>query len=70
MSKRLEARESYAFSLISPNYLESACREAEATRSDDRISRYHELRLLTDMISGMTDGFAINTWRKLQEIET
>lgn len=68
MSKRLEARDRYAFSLISPNYLESACREAHATHDGGRIRRYHELRLLTDMISGMTDGFAINTWRKLSDV--
>ncbi|WP_430636365.1 deoxyguanosinetriphosphate triphosphohydrolase family protein [Sphingomonas hankookensis] len=68
MSKRLEARDSYAFSLISPNYLEAACREAKATGGGGRVRRYHELRLLTDMISGMTDGFAINTWRKLSDV--
>ena len=68
MSKRLEARDRYAFSLISPNYLDSACREANATDDGGRIRRYHELRLLTDMISGMTDGFAINTWRKLSDV--
>lgn len=68
MSKRLEARDRYAFSLISPNYLESACREAAPKQRGDRIARYHELRLLTDMISGMTDGFAINTLRELNEV--
>ena len=68
MSKRNEARDRYAFSLISPNYLESACREADPVKDGDRIARYHELRLLTDMISGMTDGFAITTWRKLSEV--
>ncbi len=69
MSKRLGARDRYAFSLISPNYLESACREAEERGCKGKpVSRYHELRLLTDMVSGMTDNFAINTWRKLNEI--
>lgn len=69
MSKRFGARDRYAFSLISPNYLESACREAEARGCNGRpVSRYHELRLLTDMVSGMTDNFAINTWHKLNEI--
>ncbi|WP_256213349.1 deoxyguanosinetriphosphate triphosphohydrolase family protein [Sphingobium sp. YR768] len=70
MSRRVEARDSYAFSLISPNYLEVACREAKATNGDGRVRRYHELRLLTDMISGMTDGFAINTWQKLSDVPT
>ena len=69
MSKRLSARDRYAFSLISPNYLESACREAEECGCQNKpVPRYHELRLLTDMVSGMTDSFAINTWRKLNEI--
>lgn len=68
MSKRNEARDRYAFSLISPNYLESACREAGEIKEGDRVPRYHELRLLTDMVSGMTDSFAINTWRKLNEV--
>lgn len=69
MSKRLSARDRYAFSLISSNYLESACREAEERGCKGKpVSRYHELRLLTDMVSGMTDSFAINTWRKLNEI--
>jgi dGTPase len=70
MSKRLEARDSYAFSLVSPNYLEAACREATKSNGEGRVRRYHELRLLTDMISGMTDSFAINTWQKLNDVPT
>lgn len=70
MSKRSDARDRYAFSLISPNYLEAACREAEAAGAGKgtRVGRYHELRLLTDMVSGMTDGFAMETWRGLQQV--
>ncbi len=68
MSTRLDARDRYVFSLISPNYLEAACHEAEAKAENEAVGRYHELRLLTDMISGMTDGFAINTWQKLKEL--
>ncbi len=68
MSKRLAAKDRYAFSLFSPNYLEAACREAKTSADDKRVARYHELRLLTDMISGMTDGFAINTWRKISDV--
>jgi dGTPase len=68
MSKRLGARDRYAFSLISPNYLEAACKEAEASGKGRRVGRYHELRLLTDMVSGMTDSFAIDTWRDLTEV--
>ncbi|MBD8548295.1 dGTP triphosphohydrolase [Sphingomonas sp. CFBP 8760] len=69
MSKRQEAQDRYALSLISPNYLESACREAKASGgATGRVGRYHELRLLTDMISGMTDGFATDVWRDLQQV--
>ena len=68
MSTRLDARDRYVFSLISPNYLEAACHEAKANADNEAVGRYHELRLLTDMISGMTDGFAINTWQKLKEL--
>ena len=68
MSKRVDARDRYVFSLISPNYLETACREAEVDADKGSIGRYHELRLLTDMISGMTDSFAINTWQKVRAV--
>lgn len=65
-SKRLSARDKYIFSLISPNYIEQAIL---AESDDDNLClRYRELRLLTDMMSGMTDTFAIRLWENLRSI--
>lgn len=61
-SRRLTARSKYIYSLISPNYI------YQATRSESLGMRYRELRLLTDMISGMTDTFAIRFWENLKKI--
>lgn len=65
MSKRLSARDKYVFSLISPNYLHHAVNTDSET---DLSLRYRELRLLTDMVSGMTDSFAIRLWEDLRSI--
>jgi len=62
-SRRLGARARYVYSLISPNYLEQAQYAASMIGL-----RYRELRLLTDMVSGTTDTFAIKTWRELGAI--
>ncbi|POD30578.1 hypothetical protein BKM14_19490 [Pseudomonas syringae pv. syringae] len=64
-SKRLGARAKYVFSLISPNYIEQAdkCTNSSAVAS---ILRYRELRLLTDMVSGMTDTFAMRLWEDIK----
>ncbi len=63
-SDRGTARSRYLFSLISPNYIEEA--EDSASRSGDSQGlRYRELRLLTDMVSGMTDTFATKLWRDI-----
>jgi dGTPase len=66
-SDRRGARARYVFSMISPNYIEAA---VEASRSKGAASglRYRELRLLTDMVSGMTDTFAMKLWRELEAI--
>jgi dGTPase len=66
-SERRGARARYVFSMISPNYIEAA---VEASRSSGAASglRYRELRLLTDMVSGMTDTFAMKLWRELEAI--
>jgi dGTPase len=65
-SKRTGARARYVYSLISPNYLEEAAQPGEAGHATGL--RYRELRLLTDMVSGMTDTFAIKIWRELSAI--
>jgi dGTPase len=61
-SRREGARARYVYSLISPNYLEQAHKPTSIG------VRYSELRLLTDMVSGMTDTFAIKVWRDLKAI--
>ncbi|MCU9529980.1 deoxyguanosinetriphosphate triphosphohydrolase family protein [Pseudomonas mosselii] len=64
-SKRMGGRAKYVFSLISPNYIEQAekCVSSSAVAS---ILRYRELRLLTDMVSGMTDTFAMRLWKDIE----
>ena len=53
--------------MISPNYVEDAVRSAKSDDSEGGV-RYRELRLLTDMISGMTDTFAIKLSREIKEV--
>lgn len=62
LSKRNLPFSKYMFSLISPNYVECA------VRPHTLPTVYREMRLLTDMISGMTDTFALNLWHKVQAI--
>ncbi len=64
LSSRIGARARFVYSMISPNYLEAAERAA-SSRGPSSGMRYRELRLLTDMISGMTDTFALRVWREL-----
>lgn len=66
-SRRRSARSSYIFSLISPNYVQQAC-EPDVKGSNANGMRYRELRLLTDMISGMTDTYAMRLWSDLQAV--
>jgi dGTPase len=58
-SKRHSARGKFVYSLLSPNYLEEAFAPPQGTLDVANTIRYRELRLLTDMVSGMTDSFAI-----------
>lgn len=60
-SKRKNPLDSYVYSRISENYR----RVAENPKNMMPI-RYRELQLLTDMISGMTDGFAISLLHDLR----
>lgn len=66
-SKKLNARSSYIFSLISPNYIQQA-NPSEVPGSGASGLRYRELRLLTDMVSGMTDTFAMRLWNEIQQL--
>ncbi len=64
-SKRTTASAKYGWSLISPNYIEAAVRAGEGSGHAAGM-RYRELRLLTDMVSGMTDTFALNLWSEVK----
>ena len=66
-SRKLSARSSYIFSLISPNYIQQA-NPAENPGSGASGLRYRELRLLTDMVSGMTDTYAMRLWSEIQKL--
>jgi dGTPase len=60
-TKDAEPYDAYVYSRISENY------RRVAERSDMPM-RYRELQLMTDMISGMTDSFAVNIRRELREL--
>lgn len=66
-SKRTGARAKYGYALISPNYIEDAVRNVDAYGLEGGL-RYRELRLLTDMMSGMTDTFAIKLWDDVRQV--
>lgn len=66
-SNRIGARSRYVFSLISPNYVEAAV-DAGLKAGPAGTMRYRELRLLTDMMSGMTDGFLMKLAADLKEL--
>lgn len=65
LARRNGARNKYVYALISQNYLEDAVRSAASPGIAGSV-RYRELRLLTDMVSGMTDSFAITLWDELK----
>lgn len=65
-AKRRGAKNKYVFALISQNYLEDALRSAE--RGIAGSIRYRELRLLTDMLSGMTDTFTVKLWNDIKSL--
>ena len=65
-SRRRSARSSYIFSLISQNYVQQALPTSQSSGAAGL--RYRELRLLTDMISGMTDSYAMRLWTEVQAL--
>lgn len=67
-SKRSEANDRYAFSLISHNYVDAAKNNCSKNSNHALPTRYRELRLLTDMMSGMTDTFCIDLYKKLKPL--
>ncbi len=68
LARRSGAKNKYVFALISQNYLEDASRAANAGGIAASV-RYRELRLLTDMLSGMTDTFTIKLWDELKGMQ-
>lgn len=68
LARRSGAKNKYVFALISQNYLEDASRAVNAGGIAASV-RYRELRLLTDMLSGMTDTFTIKLWEELKGMQ-
>jgi len=64
--KRRSAKNKFVFALISQNYLDNAI-SCESHTFVGSI-RYRELRLLTDMLSGMTDTFTIKLWNEVKSL--
>jgi dGTPase len=54
--------DAYVYSRISENY-------RRAAQMSEMPMRYRELQLMTDMISGMTDSFAVELCRKLVSLK-
>jgi len=63
-SDRKSPFSSYAYSRISENY-----RRVFESENNNMPIRYKELQLLTDMISGMTDSFAISLLDELEKYD-
>jgi dGTPase len=61
-SARCTPLASYLYQLISENY-----RRVFESPSNAMPLRYREAQLLTDMLAGMTDSFAVRSWQQIQE---
>ena len=61
-SKRTSPFANYVYNLISENY-----RRVAEDPNNKMPLRYRELQLMTDMVSGMTDGFAVSLHKELHE---
>jgi dGTPase len=64
--KRRGAKNKFVLALISQNYLDEAI-NCGAKGIAGSI-RYRELRLMTDMLSGMTDTFTIKLWNEVKSL--
>jgi dGTPase len=65
-SKRTNPKAAYVYSRISGSY---RWHFEHGTKNTVLPVRYHELQLLTDMISGMTDGFACDLFSEIAGAE-
>lgn len=61
-SERSDPFAGYVYNLISENY------RRVAEQDDDLPIRYKEVQLLVDMISGMTDSYAVDLYHQLHEL--
>lgn len=61
-SRRTTAKAAFVFSLISDSYRW----HFDNSDSPGLTIRYRELQLLSDMISGMTDGFAVDMYERIR----
>lgn len=61
-SERSDPFASYVYNLISENY------RRVAEQDDELPLRYKEVQLLVDMISGMTDSYAVDLYHQLHEL--
>jgi len=62
-SPRRSPLASYIYQLISENY-----RRVFESPDNAMPLRYREAQLLTDMVSGMTDSFAVRSWEQIREV--
>ena len=70
LSTRVDARSAFGLSKLSDNYLQCASLGGWLSRDKEELPiRYRELRLLTDMVSGMSDGYAKAEYDFLKENE-
>lgn len=66
-SERLTPLARYVFSLVSPNYIDQAEKTNRSFPAESCL-RYRELRLLTDMVSGMTDSYAVKLFSDIRSV--
>jgi dGTPase len=64
-SRRTTAKAAYVYSLISDSYRW----HFESDNSQWLSYRYRELQLLADMVSGMTDGFAVDLYERIRRYD-
>lgn len=61
-SRRKNPKAAYVYSLISDSY---RWHFERVSQTSSLPIRYHEMQLLTDMISGMTDGYAVDLYEQI-----
>jgi dGTPase len=66
-SKRTSAFADLAYSHVSDNYRHAFQGDVACFAGDTLPVRYRELQLLADMISGMTDTYAVDLHKKLSK---